>query len=47
MRKRLLRFARKDNAQYVINDVACAIVRGFSEAITRLHNGELVAAALR
>ncbi|OOP55937.1 MAG: hypothetical protein AYP45_11685 [Candidatus Brocadia carolinensis] len=44
LRERLLRFARNDNAPYVIKGIACVIARIFSEAISRFRNGELVAA---
>ncbi|OOP56993.1 MAG: hypothetical protein AYP45_06115 [Candidatus Brocadia carolinensis] len=44
---RLLRFARNDNAQYVIKGKASVIARIFSEAISRFLSGELVAALLR
>ena len=47
MRERLLRFARNDNVPYVIKGIASVIARVFSEAISRFHNGELVAASLR
>jgi len=46
MRERLLRFARNDNAPYVIKGIVCVIARVFSEAISRFHNGELGAASL-
>ncbi|OOP56247.1 MAG: hypothetical protein AYP45_10055 [Candidatus Brocadia carolinensis] len=47
MIERLLRFARNDNVQYVIKGITSVIARVFSEAISRFHNGELVAASLR
>ncbi|KKO20555.1 MAG: hypothetical protein BROFUL_00673 [Candidatus Brocadia fulgida] len=43
----LLRFARNDNVPYVIKGIASVIARVLSEAISRFHNGELVAALLR
>ena len=55
MRERLLRgvyteqreCARNDNVQYIIKGMTGVIARVFSEAISRFHNGELVAASLR
>ncbi|OOP55725.1 MAG: hypothetical protein AYP45_13045 [Candidatus Brocadia carolinensis] len=55
MRERLLRgvypeqreCAHNDKASYVIKGIACVIARVFSEAISRFHNKELVAASLR
>ncbi len=46
MRERLLRFARNDNAPYIIKGIVCVIARVFSEAISRFHNGELGAASM-
>ncbi|KKO20768.1 MAG: hypothetical protein BROFUL_00511, partial [Candidatus Brocadia fulgida] len=47
IREGLLRFARNDNGQYVTKDIASVIARVLSEAISRFHNGELVAAVPR
>ncbi|OQZ00230.1 MAG: hypothetical protein B6D35_07260 [Candidatus Brocadia sp. UTAMX2] len=47
MKEGLLRFARNDNVPYVIKDIASVIARVLSEAISRFHNEELVAAVPR
>ena len=47
IREGLLRFARNDNGPYFIKDIASVIAWVLSEAISRLHNGELVAAVPR
>ncbi len=47
IREGLLRSARNDNVPYVIKGIASVIARVLSEAISRFHNGKLVAAVLR